>query len=347
MLDFQHWPEATGFLDYLKKTRHEVADVGSTPYEALERAGSMELRKYPSASSSRLPLLILPSVINRSFVLDLLPEKSLVRHFMAQGHDVYLIDWGIPQSHEQHLSFENLITLYVDLFLKRIELDSDASKLHLLGHCLGGTMGLILSNLYPQKFASLSMLTAPVSFTEHDKLSTWARHPEFDVRAFLDAYGNVPWVLLQTAFIGLKPTQLLSKGRQFMAKAKDPRFLRNFWALESWSNDNVNLRGGCYQMLLQDLYKDNLLQKNQMRIRKTPIDLQKHQLPTLVLVADHDHIVPTASHLTPQMTPQVQNFEVFNVEGGHVGALLGGQAQKAVWPKITAWMRNCEVSHTS
>lgn len=343
MVDFQHWPEATGFLDYLKKTQSSMKDIASTPFEVLERAGTLQLRKYKAAEGKvGQPILILPSVINRSFILDLLPEKSLIRNFLSQGHDVYLIDWGVPQSHEQNLSFETLLTLYVEFLLKRIEVDCGGKKLHIVGHCLGGTIGLILANLMPERFRSLSMITAPVSFLENDKLSSWARHPDFDLPAFTDAYGNVPWFILQSAFIALKPTQVISKCRQFLSKSKDPRYLRNFWAMESWSNDNVNLRRGCFQILLEELYRKNALEYGLMHLRGKRIDLQHHALPTFVLIAPHDHIVPVTSHLRGEMVPRVQNFEMLHAEGGHVGALLSGRSQKVVWPKLNEWIKNCE-----
>jgi polyhydroxyalkanoate synthase len=342
MMDFQHWPEATGFLDYLKKTQPSMSDIASTPFEVLETAGSLQLRKYKAQDSQAHPVLILPSVINRAFVLDLLPEKSLIQNFLSHGHDVYLIDWGVPQGHEQNLSFENLLTLYVDFFLKSIEVDSGGRKLHVLGHCLGGTIGLILANLQPDRFLSLSLITAPVSFLEDNKLASWARHPDFDLPAFTEAYGNVPWFMLQSAFIALKPSQVLSKCRQFLGKSKDARYLRNFWAMEAWSNDNVNLRGGCFTVLLRDLYGKNALQEGTLTIQGQKVDLCQHELPTFVLLAPHDHIVSPTSHLTAEMVPQVKNFEVVHAEGGHVGALLSGRSQKVVWPKLTEWIKNCE-----
>lgn len=342
MMDFQHWPEATGFLDYLKKTQTSMADIASTPFEVLEQAGSMQLRKYKAQDSKAHPILILPSVINRSFVLDLLPEKSLIRNFLAHGHDVYLIDWGVPQSHEQDLTFESLLTLYIDFFLKRIEFDSQGRKTHVLGHCLGGTIGLILANLQPDRFLSLSLITAPVSFLGNDKLSAWARHADFDLSAFTEAYGNVPWFMLQSAFIALKPTQVFSKCRQFLQKSNEARYLRNFWALEAWSNDNVNLRGGCFNVLIRDLYCKNALQEGTLTFNGKKVSLHQYSLPTFVLLAPQDHIVPLSSHLTGEMVPQVRNLEVVRAEGGHVGALLSGQSQKVVWPKLTEWIKNCE-----
>lgn len=342
MLDFQHWPASSDFLDQLKNIYPSINEVASTPFRVLETAGSLTLRKYSADSASKLPILLLPSVINRSFVLDLLPEKSLIKSYLQNGHDVYMIDWGVPHSHEQYLSFENLLSIYVDFLLTKVFQDSEEQKLHIVGHCLGGTIGLVLANINPDRFASISLLTAPVNFSDDDKLSRWARHPEFDLEAFIEAYGNVPWFLLQSSFIALKPTQLLSKARQYLTKSKDNRFLRNFWAMESWSNDNVNLRARCFYLLLKDLYRENALSAGRVSLQGRRIDLSQLTLPIFTLIADHDHIVAKNSHLRSEMVPLVKKFEKVVVEGGHVGALLGGRSQKVLWPKMIEWMDNCE-----
>lgn len=349
MLDFHHWPEGTGFLDYLKRTRPGMEDVQSTPYDLLEKAGTMTLRKYhasPTYTATTgkrpLPVVIIPSVINRSFVLDLLPEKSFIRHFMSQGHDVYLIDWGEPSKSEQNLSFDTLLNLYLDFFLKRVQADRPNEKMHLVGHCMGGTICFMLANLMPERFQSLALLTSPVKFQEKDRLSTWASNEKFDVPAFAEAYGNVPWPILQFTFIGLKPTQLTAKVRGFLAKSKDQRFLRNFWAMESWSNDNIDLRAGCFKVLMDDLYRKNALLNDRLVYNGKRIQVANHALPTFVLIAKNDHIVAAGCHLTPDMVPHVKNFQTVVCDGGHIGALLGGAAQRAVWPKYTEWIKNCE-----
>lgn len=341
MLDFQHWPASSDFLDQLKNIYPSTKEVASTPFRVLEKAGTLTLRKYSAENPHKLPILLLPSVINRYFVLDLLPEKSLIRSYLQNGHDVYMIDWGVPHSHEQYLSFENLLNVYVDFLLAKVFQEAGGEKLHIVGHCLGGTIGLLLANLNPDRFASLSLLTAPVNFSDDDKLSRWARYPDFDLEAFIEAYGNVPWFLLQSSFIALRPTQLLSKTRHYLAKSKDNRFLRNFWAMESWSNDNVNLRAKCFYLLLKELYRENALSEGRIILQGRRIDLSQLTLPIFTLIADHDHIVSKNSHLRLEMVPLVENFETVVVEGGHVGALIGGRSQKFLWPKMIEWMDDC------
>ena len=349
MIDFQHWPEATGLLPFLKKQSSRFEEVGCTPFEVLEEAGSLQLRKYQAPPNSKIngeakknPVLIIPSFINRSFILDLLPEKSFVRHFLNEGHDVYLIDWGIPKSHEQNLSLEALLCTYLEFLYRKAQLDCGGQKVHLVGHCIGGTIALISAILSANYFLSLTLLTAPVDFVDDDKLSRWVREPNFDNEAFVNAYGNIPWPLMQLTFLSLKPTQLWSRGLQFAKKYNDKSFMRNFTAMESWINDNVNLRSHLFLTIMIDLYQKNSIASGEMNIAGKLVDLSKTKIPVFVLISEEDHIVPASSHLKHEIVPKVQNFKVVSAPGGHVGALIGGRSQKTIWPSLTNWMGICE-----
>lgn len=349
MLDFHHWPASTGLLSYLKMKSLEFSDVGSTPFEVLEEAGSLQLRKYKnpvlnhmSNKARKSPVVLIPSFINRSFILDLLPEKSFVCHFLNEGHDVYLIDWGVPEDHEKHTTFETLMTVYLDFLVRKIHADCKGEKVHLVGHCIGGTLSLVLANLMSDYFLSLTLLTAPVKFEDQDKLSLWASEPQFDASAFIEAYGNIPWAIMQGTFLSLKPTQLWTRAQQFLEKSKDKKFLRNTLAMEAWINDNVNLRAYLFKFIIDDLYKKNSIASGTFTIGEHPLNLKEFNLPIFLLVSQEDHIVPASSHLRAEMVPNVTDFEIKISEGGHIGALVGSRAQKTVWPALTQWMAKCE-----
>ena len=342
-MDLLSLTRSTGLLDYFQRTKEGFEEIGATPFRVLERAGSLSLREYLSpVEKKRKPILILPSFINRSFVLDLLPEKSFVKYFLDQGHDVYMIDWGVPEVHEQWMTLEELLAGYLDLFLKKIELQRPGESLHLVGHCLGGTLSLILASQYSEKFLSLTLITTPVQFTDDDKLSLWARSPRFDVESFVEAHGNVPWVLLQSTFLALRPTQGFSKIRSLFKKRKDKDFLRNFIAMETWSNDNVDLRGLCFKSLLLDFYRDNKLAEGKLKIHGKSVDLSQLQIPTFVLIAKNDHIVSAGSHLQPKHMSALSQIKIVEAEGGHIGALLGGASRKSIWPQMRDWMASLE-----
>ena len=79
--------------------RRERPAVGVTPADVVHRENKWQLLRYrarPEGLALRTPVLLVPSLINRHYVLDLQPGKSFVEFLVARGHDVYIIDWGKP-----------------------------------------------------------------------------------------------------------------------------------------------------------------------------------------------------------------------------------------------------------
>jgi polyhydroxyalkanoate synthase len=340
MLDFQHWPETSAALDRWSKISPWPVEVGATPFEVIETMGSMSLRFYspPATGVSRDPVFIVPSFINRPFILDLMPDKSLIGSFLDRGHHVYLFDWGVPHRHESNLRFDEIVSLYLDLALKKVSAHSGAERVHLVGHCLGGTVATVMASLNQDCFHSLTLLTTPVEFSGDQKLGNWVRNPNFDVDAFYEAYGNAPWPMLQSLFVSLKPMQMQHKYRHLLKKLGDKKFVRNFLAMELWSNDNIDMRGDSFRFVIQDLYKANKLAKGELSIGQKKIELHRLHLPILVVSASQDHIVPDEALLKASDVPHSRQFLHVVAEGGHVAAILSAKAKSGLWPRIGEWI---------
>lgn len=320
-------------------------EVASTPCETIEQLGNMRLLRYSHSSENPLPpLFLVPSLINRFYVLDLLPEKSFIA-FLAKSFSVYVIDWGEAQDEEKGLSLEKLLELHFDFFFKTVLHDASVEKVHLVGHCLGGDLGLIWSLVHPEQVASLSLLTTPLDFSVPGKLQTWAQYRDFNVASLVHAYGHAPWPLLQMAFLGLKPSQLFSKYRRILQKLNDPRSLRTFMALESWSADNRSVRGACYRDVIELFYRQNcFLQKGFLYKGKRYL-LRDLQVPVAAISATDDHIIPGEATLKPEMVPLAKAVQIWHSSGGHIGGLLGQASQNEIWPSYVDWLLRQEKKH--
>lgn len=339
MLGLSLLPHGLGLNEWLQRMPKSLP-VGKTPFIEIERRGSIRLLKYEAQTHGliREPMVIIPSLINRHYVLDLLPGKSLIEFLTQQGFPVYLIDWGVPADEDRHLEFQALIQNRIDAFIDRARELEKTESVHLLGHCLGGTFACMMASLYPGKVLSLTLLTTPIHFPSRGKLSVWAQHPSFDVDAFIEAYGHAPWALLQSTFQAIKPTLWLKKAQKVMAKRNDPEFQKNFWALEIWTNDNISLIGPAYRMVLTDLYRRNALAEDQMHMGAEKISLKNIQCPVLNIYAKDDHIVIPEAVLRPSDLSEDASYHEFQLDGGHVGAVLSGKSQKTLWPELSQWM---------
>jgi polyhydroxyalkanoate synthase subunit PhaC len=323
--------------------------VGATPHREVFRRGNLRLICYEmpgenpgAAVPTQAPVLFLPSLINRHYILDLLPGRSLVGHLLADGFPVYMVEWLAPSAEDRYLEFDDLFRRRISQAIERVLLDAGSEGLHLVGHCLGGTLAIMEALLRPSRLKTLTLLTAPVDFTDAGKLGKWAKSAEFDLDALTDAYGNVPWPLLQGSFQCLRPSLPFSKWARLMDKWRDPEFCLSFLAMEMWSSDNIAFPGQCYKVLIRDLYQRNALARGEFRLEGNRLSLSGLGLPVLDVVAMDDHIVPPATRLPMVVGESTSGAGVHRIDltGGHVGAVLGRRAQQTLWPEMSTWLKS-------
>ena len=314
--------------------------VGATPADAVFAENKWRLLRYrtrPEGAAYRTPLLLVPSLINRHYVLDLMPGKSLVEWLVQAGHDVFVIDWGTPTDEDRYLSFDEITGRYLGRALRQTCRIANAPKAHVLGYCLGGTLAAIHAAAYPERIASLTALAAPVSFENDGLLAIWTRSKTFDVDALVDGGGNVSWQLMQTSFNMLRPTLGLRKAVSVVNRAWDDQFLDGFFALEAWGNDNVSFPGECYRRYIQALYRDNQLALGTFTLNNRPARLENVRCPLLTITFEHDNIVPWRSASLLHEQARSQDKEHLHLAGGHVGAVVSRAAKKHLWPQLSAF----------
>ncbi|MCC6902191.1 MAG: alpha/beta fold hydrolase [Polyangiaceae bacterium] len=311
--------------------------VGQTPSDVVFAENKWRLLRYRPRSEGAAhatPVLLVPSLINRHYVLDLLPGKSFVEWFVARGHDVFCIDWGTPGDEDRYLTFDDVCDRYLGRAIERTRKVAGAPKAHVLGYCLGGTLAAIHASVHPERFASLAALAAPIGFHDGGLLSAWTRSKGFDVQAVVTATGNVPWQLMQSAFHLLRPTLTLSKAVHVADKLWDDELMNGFLALETWGSDNVSFPGACYQRYVDELYRKNALLAGTFTLSGKPARLEAITCPTLAVTFQHDNIVPPESAAILLERIGSEDKHRIHLPGGHVGAVVSKKAAQGLWPAI-------------
>lgn len=311
--------------------------VGQTPSDVVFAENKWRLLRYrarPEGAAHATPVLLVPSLINRHYVLDLLPGKSFVEWFVARGHDVFCIDWGTPGDEDRYLTFDDVCDRYLGRAIERTRGGAGAPKAHVLGYCLGGTLAAIHASVHPERFASLTALAAPIGFHDGGLLSAWTRSKGFDVEAVVAATGNVPWQLMQSAFHLLRPTLTLSKAVHVADKLWDDELMNGFLALETWGSDNVSFPGACYQRYVSELYRKNALVDGTFTLSGQPARLEAITCPTLAVTFEHDNIVPPESAAVLLERIGSEDKHRIHLPGGHVGAVVSKKAAQGLWPAI-------------
>jgi polyhydroxyalkanoate synthase len=296
-------------------------------------AGASLYRFRPAAQAAGAkapPVLLVPSMINRWYVLDLREGASLAAALVEKGLDVWCLDWGVPQDEDRYFSWEDVLAR-LDRMLRRVRKHTGASKVSVMGYCMGATVSGIHCALEPQGIASFVNLLGPFDFSQAGFLGDMTKPENFDADAVADA-GNVAPLQMQSGFIMLRPTSQLAKIVGVMDRGMDPAFRDGFEALEEWANDNVAFPAAAYRTYIKDLYQRNALIKGEHRVKGREVKLENITCPVMTVTASRDAICPPAA--AKALNAKVARGQTLEVPGGHVGAVVGGAATRSLYPAL-------------
>ncbi|HEX3036390.1 MAG TPA: class III poly(R)-hydroxyalkanoic acid synthase subunit PhaC [Thermodesulfobacteriota bacterium] len=315
--------------------------VGVTPNEVVFTENKLKLRHYYplTEKTNPVPLIMIFALINRPYILDLKPGRSVVEVLLKHGIDVYMIDWGIPGDEDKHLDLNYYVNRYIKKVVNKVKKISGSDKVNLLGYCMGGSMSVMYTSLYPDDVKNLVLMTTGIDFKVEGMLTLWGDKPNFDVDKFVDAFGNVPPEFLQSGFLFMKPIQnLVSKYVNFYENVDNENFVDNFLAMEKWLNDNIPVPGEVFREFVKYCYQENQLVENRLRINGKVIDLKKIECPVLNLIAENDHLTPPASSAVLGDLISSKDKETIIYPTGHIGLSVSSKSLKDLWPKAASWL---------
>ncbi len=322
--------------------RAQRVKKGATPSEVVYEEDRLKLLHYPGRGERRYatPLVFVFALVNRPYILDLKPGRSVVSHFVDRGFDTYLIDWGAPTYADRHLTIDDHVNGYLSNVVDFVRERTGVPQVSLLGYCMGGTMSSMFTALHQERVRNLILLAAGIDFaTREGLLNLWTRSEYFDVDKFIDAFGNCPAEFLQSSFLMLKPVQnLIEKPINFFEKADDAEAIDDFLTMETWLNDNIPVAGEVYREFVKYLYQQNLLVQNKMPVGRHTVDLRKITCPVLNIMARNDDLVPCAQSMPFNDLIRSTDRKAVMVPAGHIGLAVGGKVQREVWPQACDWL---------
>ena len=155
----------------------------------------------------------------------------------------------------------------------------------------------------------------------------------------LDVYGNAPAEWLQSSFQMLKPVQnYFEKYLTLYENMEDEKFLEDFFAMETWLNDNIPVAGETFRQFVKLLFQRNQLIKGELEIGGHRVDLKDITCPVLNLTAKHDHLVPCSQSLPFNDAVGSTDRKSINFAAGHIGMAVGSKAHRDLWPEACAWL---------
>lgn len=340
--------ETRAWLERLEKGARALAsvgelDVGCSAKEEVYREDKLVLYRYqpivPAAQARvRTPILICYALVNRPYMMDLQPDRSLVRGLLARGLDVYLIDWGYPDGADRYLELEDYVFRYLENCTQAVCEHARSKAVTLLGVCQGGTLGLCYAAARPQRVRNLITMVTPVDFRTPDNLLTkWS--DAVDIDALVDTVGNVPGEMLNAVFLALMPYRLWSqKYVAIFEQASDRAALENFMRMEKWIFDSPDQPAEMYRQFMKWLVKENRLALGTLEIGGERIDLKQIAMPVLNIYAERDHLVPPSASRALARLVATRDYSEYAFAGGHVGIYVSAAAQREVPERIAQWL---------
>jgi polyhydroxyalkanoate synthase len=318
--------------------------IGTTPKDEIYREDKLVLYRYralakPGVQRIGTPLLICYALVNRPYMLDLQPDRSLIRGLLERGVDVWLIDWGYPDGADRFLALADYVQRYLPNCVAAIQRAGHRGAVNLLGVCQGGTLGLCYAALSPRDVRNLVTMVTPVDFRTPDNLLTkWTEH--LDVDALVSTVGNVPGEMLNAMFLALMPFRLTGqKYVDVLDHIDDPGALENFLRMEKWIFDSPDHPGELFREFTTMLVKQNQLMKGTLAIGGRTVDLRKVTMPVLNIYARQDHLVPPSASKPLAGLVGTRDYETHEFKGGHIGIYVSGSAQREVPERIASWLR--------
>ncbi|WP_207063125.1 class III poly(R)-hydroxyalkanoic acid synthase subunit PhaC [Motiliproteus sp. SC1-56] len=316
-------------------------EVGSTPRTQIYAEDKLRLFHYPARSGtpSHAPLLIVYALVNRPYILDLQPDRSLIRGLTEHGIPVYLIDWGYPDQTDRHLDLDDYLNNYLDHCVDQTLSHAGKDTLNLLGVCQGGTFSLCYSALNPNKVRNLVTLVTPVDFRTDDNLLGQLTR-ELDLSLALDTYGNVPGFLLAQFYNSLMPARLgIQKKLEMPMQLADQEKAGNFLRMEQWIQDSPDLAGEACREFVEQFYRRNALITGGLKIGNRAVDPAAFKGPVLNLYAARDHLVPPSASIALEAITGSRDYSAHELPGGHIGVFAGRQAQARLPALIGRWLK--------
>jgi len=317
------------------------ADVGQTPSEVVYTENKLELLRYESVTEHqhRVPILIVYALINRPYILDLQPDRSIVRRLLEAGHNVYLIDWHEPSELDTSLSLHDYVNRYVRNCVDEVCERSSQNAINVLGYCMGGTMSVVYAALYPEKVNALGLMATGLYFDDTGGiLELWGDEEHYDPRSVTETFGNVPGEFLAAGFDQMDPVpNNVTKYVNLYDRLENEDFVKNFARMEQWLSDSVDVAGGVYAQFLEDIYQDNRLYENELTIDGEHVDVTNIDMPLLQILGDYDNLVPPEASKPFNDVVGTDDVSTIEYPSGHVGLAMSNGAHRDLWPEVAEW----------
>ena len=336
----------SGGANFIKGTRQLVGDMASrpripsmvdgrsfevgeniavTPGQVVLKTPVFELIQYKPATSRvrARPLLIVPPMINKYYVVDLAPERSMIEYLVAQGQQVFAMSWRNPDERHAEWGLDTYVQAILDA-LEATEKVSGADKAQVMGLCAGGiVLSCALGHLAAKGEGDrVAGLTLAVCVLDTDRAGMTGALVDDTVAAAAVAdsaqRGYLDGKALAGVFAWLRPNDLIwNYWVNNYLLGKDPPAFDILY----WNADSTRMPASLHRDFIEVSLDNPLTKPGELTVLGTPVDLKKVTTDTYIVAGISDHITPWQNaYRTTQMLGSEPRFVLST--SGHIAAMV-------------------------
>ena len=340
-------------MDIARKRRGAAMDrAGLGPMETphrivLERPG-LRLRFY-GGKSGRPAVLIVPAPIKRHYIWDMLPSRSVVRHALDEDFRVFLVEWTEPEEEAASYGLEEYAGQLIDECVSAVHDTAGVGSVHLMGHSLGGVLASLHAALRPEHVATLVNVEAPLHFGKASGsfLPLIAFGPR--ARNVAQWFDTIPGSLLSMASVSASPASFAMERYADLVRSMGSNdALRSHFLVQRWTLDESPMSRRLFEEVIELLYRQDRFMNGTLVLEDRPVGPLDVQAPFLAICDPASVVVPPESITGFMREAGSEIKRVLCYEGdtgvalAHVGALVGENVHRLLWPRIFEWMRSPE-----
>jgi len=301
------------------------ANIAVTPGAVVLRTPVCEVIQYrPTTTKVRTrPLLIVPPQINKYYVIDLAPERSLAEYLVGQGQQVFVVSWRNPDARHSEWNLDTYVESVLEA-LDAVEAISGEDATHVLGLCAGGvTASCAVGHLAARdELDRVATLTLGVTVIDNERAGTAGAFVTKETAALSLAQsarkGYMSGRALSGVFAWLRPNDLVwgYVVNNYLLGKDPPAFDVLFW-----NADTTRMPAGLHRDFMHLSLENPLVSPGELTVLGTPIDLKKITVDTYAVAGIADHIVPWKdAYRTVHLLGSKPRFVLSN--SGHIAAMV-------------------------
>lgn len=278
----------------------------------VEVSKNYQILHYKKLSSrSNRTFLVIPSIFNSAEILFLSKSQSFIDNLRQYGQ-VFLINW-LEVSDTNYL-LDDYVLRVLEIITK---LKQNNLQIDLVGHCLGGIIGVAASAIKPETIRTLTLLSTPWDFSHFTTIRTIYHYLNLD--NYLKDLSIIPKLHIQILFFLLFPNYFNEKIDKFFS-ITNIRDKDLFFRVENWLLSSIALPKGVYRQIMDDIIMGNMLANGKWTINDKVINPALIEAPVYQVIANQDEIAPRSSILS--LHRLFKKSTIYEVDGGHISYLI-------------------------